>query len=62
MRQNYIKIVIYYLMRGKNIMAKEKKRPVDSGGIYKDGTQKNNDDRAKIDGPSETKKKINKSI
>ena len=45
-------------------MAKEKKRPMDQGGIYKDGAQKNNDDRAKIDAdaPSEKKKKINKSI
>ncbi len=43
-------------------MAKEKKRPMDQGGIYKDGTQKNNDDRAKIDAPDEKKKKINKSI
>jgi hypothetical protein len=43
-------------------MAKEKKRPVDSGGIYKDGAQKNNDDRAKIDAPSKQKKKTNEAI
>jgi hypothetical protein len=30
-------------------MAKNQKRPVDAGGIYKDGTQKNQDDRMKLD-------------
>lgn len=51
-------------------MAKEKKRPMDQSGIYKDGTQKNQDDRMKLDDtldspkspPSQKKKKINESI
>lgn len=30
-------------------MSKKEKRPVDAGGIYKDGTQKNQDDRMKLD-------------
>ncbi len=38
-------------------MAKKEKRPVDDRGIYKDGTQKNEDDRSKLEAPSEKKKR-----
>jgi len=37
-------------------MAKEQKRPMDQGGLYKDGTQKLQDDRRKIDSTDSTKK------
>ena len=43
-------------------MAKNQKRPIDERGIYKDGTQKNEDDRNKLDAPSEKKKRINECI
>ena len=48
-------------------MAKKQNRPVDASGINKDGTQKNQDDRMKLDEtlnspkspPSQKKKKVN---
>ncbi|MDD3364872.1 MAG: hypothetical protein PHZ03_07835 [Syntrophomonas sp.] len=45
-------------------MAKDKKRPMDQGGIYKDGAQKNQDDTLNSPNtpPSAKKRKINESI
>ena len=51
-------------------MAKKQNRPVDASGINKDGTQKNQDDRMKLDEtlnspkspPSQKKKKVNECI